>query len=288
MARGERNAAAALLTCVACAFGAGCGRSSEPAGKLSVEPKEVRLGYPLSVALSLSWDPARALDKQRGRPLVFVHLLDPEERSRKLLRTYDYPLGKAWTPGQALHDDVDLYQSALTDPLPPGRYRLTAGLYDSAGGERWPLDSGAAPIGKMEYLVATIEVTGPDPSAPKFELTGEWLPAETQASKQVLVRRCLAGPATVAVSSAGSGSRGSVRLLVNDPPQGPAEVRVTSSCEPGRVESVSSEIKWLDFPQAQGGRCEIALVPVDSSAPRPSAERLNACLDVLSWRPAAN
>jgi hypothetical protein len=288
MARRARRAAAALLMCVACALGAGCSRSSEAAGKLSVEPKEVRLGYPLSVALSFSWDPARTLDKPRGRPLVFVHLLDREERPRTLLRTYDYPLAKAWTPGQALHDVIDLYQSALADPLPPGHYLLTAGLYDSGGGERWPLDSGAAPIGKMEYRVASVEVTGPDPSAPKFELTGEWLSAESLASKQVLVRRCLAGPATVAVSSAGSGSRGSVRLLVNDPPQGPLEVRVTSSCEPGRVESVSSGIKWLDFPQAQGGRCEITFAPVESSPPRKSTERLNACLDVLSWRPAAN
>jgi hypothetical protein len=283
--------AAAFSTCIACTL-AGCARSSEPAGKLSVEPKEVRLAYPLSIALSLSWDPARTLDRPRGRPLVFVHLLDREERPRTLLRTYDYPLAKAWTPGQAGHDVIDLYQSALSDPLPPGRYLLTAGLYDSSGGERWPLESGAAPIGKMEYRVATVEVTGPDPSAPKFDLTGEWLSAEAMASKQILVRRCLAGPATVAVSSAGSGSRGSVRLLVNDPPQGPGEVRVTSSCEPGRVESVSSEIKWLDFPigqaQTQGGRCEITFVPVEPSPPRPSAQRLNACLDVLSWRPAAN
>jgi hypothetical protein len=289
MSRRARNAAA-LLTCVACALGAGCARSSEPAGKLSVEPKEVRLGYPLSIALSLSWEPARALDKLGGHPLVFIHLLDREERPRTLLRTYDYPLAKAWRPGQALHDVIDVYQSALADPLPPGHYLLTAGLYDSGGGERWPLVWGAAPIGKMEYRIASVEVTTPDPSGPKFDLTGEWLPAESMASKQVTVRRCLAGPATVGVTP--GGASGSVRMLLNDPPQGPAEIRITSACMPGGMESVSSGLKWFDFPIGQirrdTGRCEITLVPVEPSPPRPSAQRVNACLDVLSWRPAGN
>ena len=190
-------------------------------------------------------------------------------------------------PGQARKDVVDIFQSALSDPLPPGRYVLTAGLYDSGGGERWPLDAGAAPIGKMEYRIATVEVAGPDPSAPKFDLTGGWLPPETQASKQVLARRCLSGPASVVVS--GAGRAGSVRILVNDPAQGPPEVQVTSTCEPGRVESVASGIRWLDFPIAQSdGRCEIALTPQKSAPLRASAEYLSACLDVLSWRPASN
>lgn len=277
--------AAIVLVCAAGAH-LSCARSSEPAGKLSVEPKEIRLSYPQDVALSLTWSASRALDKAGGRPLVFVHLLDREERPRTLLRTYDHPLKKPWMVGQSLPDVVDLYQSALADPLPPGHYLLTAGLYDSSGGERWPLDTGAAPIGKMEYRVASVEVTGPDPSAPRFDLTGRWLSRETQASRQVLARRCLGGPAAVVVS--GSGARGSVRLLVNDPPQGPEEVRVTSSCEPGRTESVSSGIQWIDVPIPQGGRCEIAFAPVETPPLRPTAQRLNACLDVLSWRPAAN
>ncbi|MGH9364789.1 MAG: hypothetical protein ACRD1B_05930 [Thermoanaerobaculia bacterium] len=271
-----------LAALLACALGAACacGRSSQPAGKLSVQPKVIQLGYPQSVPLSVSWDAARALDRQGGRPRVFVHLLDRLERPRKLLRTYDYPLANRWTAGQSQQDTVDLYQSALADPLPPGRYVLTAGLYDSVGGERWPLDSGAPAIGKMEYEVAAVEVAGPDPSMPKFEFAGNWLPAEPLNSRQILTRRCLAGPATLAAS--GAGSRGSVRLLVSDPPNGPAEVRAASSCETGRTETISAGQKWLDFAIAAGARCEITLEPAPAPPSRPPA-----CLDVLAWRPAA-
>lgn len=271
--------------CVACTLAANCGRSSQPAGTLAVAPASVRLGYPQSVPARLDWKPARALDRQKGRPLVFVHLFDREKKPRNLLRTYDYPLAKPWRAGQPLSDEIDLYQSALAQPLPPGRYVLSAGLYDSAGGERWPLDAPVSLMGRMEYRVGSVEVTGPDPSAPAFEMTGAWLPLETGSGKQILARRCLAGSGTLAAS--GAGSNGSVRMLVSDPLEGPAEVRVTSSCEPSRIETISAGQKWLDFPIAQGGRCEIGFEPAPPAQARPPTQRLPACLDVLSWRPAA-
>jgi len=257
-------------------------RGSEPAGRVTAEPSVIRLAYPESVPLRLDWQPARALDRQHGRPIAFVHLILPTQKKNVLVRTFDHALPKAWNAGQPQNDVIDLYQSSLTDPIPPGRYALSLGLYDESWGYRWPLQTAGPEVARREYQVATVEVAGPDPSAPKFGFSGAWKPAESVATKQVLARRCFTGAASVAVEAAAAGT---VRLLVTVPPHGPSQVRMTSSCASKDSQTIGPESqKWIGVGVAPG-RCEIGFEPAPPTFPMPDTKPLSACLEVLSWRP---
>jgi len=75
-----------------------------------------------------------------------------------VLRTFDHPLPKPWTPGTPIVDDFNVYQSGLGEPLPAGSFRLTVGLFDTAG-HRWALDGLGPSIARSEYAGATVEST---------------------------------------------------------------------------------------------------------------------------------
>jgi hypothetical protein len=147
-------------------------------------------------------------------------------------------------------------------------------------------------VARREYQVATVEVTGPDPSAPKFDFAGAWQPIETMATKQVLARRCFTASASIAVEAAAAGT---VRLLVTVPPHGPSEMRVTSSCAPKASETVvEGSQRWIGvdvgsaFAKASADtRCEISFEPTPPSVTMPPSKPVPACLEVLAWRPAA-
>jgi hypothetical protein len=263
--------------------GSACRRAApDPVGRVTAEPAAVRLAYPQSLTVRLDWQPVKALE-QRGRPVVFVHLLVPGEKKNVLLRTFDHALPGPWSAGQPQDDELELYQSALSEPLAPGRYVLALGLVDEATGERWPLQAAGPEVAGREYQVATVEVVGPDPSAPRFQFAGAWQPAETRPNRQVLDVRCFTGTASLAVEAAVPGA---VRLLVTTPPKGPAQVRVTASGAPSWSAVVGPALrKWVGIDVA-AGRSEIILEP----AQRPSAapgEDVPACLEVLAWRPAS-
>ena len=262
----------------------GCGSADTPAGSVKAQPAALRLDYPQDAALKLDWQPSRLLDRQHGRPVVFMHLLTVGERRNVVWRTFDHPLPKAWNVGQPQADEIDLFQSALAEPIPPGRYVLSVGLYDEAEGYRWPLTAGRE-VARREYEIATVVVGGPDPVAPKFEFSGGWLPIEKLPNKQVLARRSFSGPASVAVEA---GVAGTVRLLVTQPPRGgPPQVRVTSSCSPGWSETVgATSQRWIGVEVSGGSRCTIGLEPQTQSGGGtfPSLAAPSS-LDVLAWRP---
>lgn len=99
--------------------------------------REIRAGQVLPV--ELTWQsrrpPARDL-------VVFLHLLAPDG---SLAAQYDgppaggYRPATGWGPGEVV---VDRRGVALPADLPPGEYRLIAGLYDAANGARLALDGG--------------------------------------------------------------------------------------------------------------------------------------------------
>ena len=251
---------------------------------MTAEPAAVRLAYPQSLPLKLDWQPARVLDRQHGRPVAFVHLTLPSEKKNVVLRTFDHPLPKAWSAGQPQSYEIEIYQSALSEPVPPGHYVLSLGLYDGDWGYRWPLQTAGQEVAKREYQIATVEVTGPDPTAPVFQFAGAWQPLEKVPTKQVLDQRCFTAAASVAVEATAPGT---VRLLVSTPPHGPSQVRVTSSCAVGWSETVGPEIrKWVGA-DVGAGRCEIRLEPAAPSSAASAGAPAGACLEVLAWRPAA-
>lgn len=260
---------------VACRGGTG------PVGSVAVDPSVVRVGYPQSVAVKLRWRPVRALDRLHGSPVVFVHLLDRSGQTSALLRTYDHALPAPWVAGQPQDDEIDVYQSALADPLPPGRYVLSLGLYDDSWGYRWPLEIGPE-VARREYRAASVEVTGPDPSAPKFSFGGAWKPAEAVATKQVLAHRCLAGKATLSVDEIRA--PGILRLQWTIP----FSLALETTCETGRDEKLGPDRRWvgLRLPvSAGGGRCEVRFEPGEPPANASAAIAPAPCLEVLSWRP---
>lgn len=106
------------------------------------------------VNFTLHW---RGLDQAELDYSVFAHLLD--ENGEKVAQIDWQPHDAisllpmtAWSPGQSLADSQTL---ALPDDLPPGRYRLIAGLYDWQSGQRLPVsgadavDGNAALFGEL-------------------------------------------------------------------------------------------------------------------------------------------
>ena len=91
------------------------------------------------LATTLHWQTQRPLDQDYT---VFVQLLDP---AGKLVAQSDsWPADSAlptsaWLPGEVV---LDAHRLPLRPDLPPGRYRLIAGLYLLSTGQRLPVSGG--------------------------------------------------------------------------------------------------------------------------------------------------
>lgn len=265
-----------------------CGRG-KPVASLGASPVAIRLGYPESALLHFDWSPSAALQPSGGNPTVFVHVLDDK---RAVRRTFDHPFPGTWSVGKAVSYDIELYQSALAAPLPPGTYRLTAGLYDPSSGRRWGLATPGAELGRNEYRIGSLEVpaAGPAPSG-RFDFEGQWGPVEPDPSLQVLARRRLSGPASLRFSAA-PGSRGSVRLALTVRADA---LGVESDCEraPGAPQRLEPGYHWIGFDLPPSGICNIRFPDAPArtsgdaqtleSAARNAAAPLTS-LDVAAWR----
>jgi 4-amino-4-deoxy-L-arabinose transferase-like glycosyltransferase len=105
--------------------------------------------------LTLYWE---ALAPMGTDYTVFVHV---EDAAGNIVAQTDLqPTGgvhptSAWTPGHTLKDS---YRLTLSEDTPPGEYRVFAGVYDPATGERLPLlgSSGAPPDNQLQ--VTTLRV----------------------------------------------------------------------------------------------------------------------------------
>ena len=279
---GLRNAsltAAVLILATA----AGCREKAEPVATLSIEPKDVNLPAGHAAGWKLSWNPKAPLDNAQGKPRVFVHVVGP---GRNLLRTFDHRLAEEWTPFKAQSYEIDLYQSAIAEPLPAGAYEVTAGLYDDSSGERWALEAAGDEVGRREYRVATL-VVPPEPGGkPDYAFGGDWL-AEPGGSKQVIERRCARGEGTIAVrgvASAGTLLIGSSVPKLASGAWGGA-VAVTATCGTERYEINGPEVQWTRIPVAPSAAdpaCEVRFTPVPPAA---GGYERSVCIEVLAWRP---
>jgi hypothetical protein len=108
----------------------------------SVGLAQTRLRPGDRVHLMLVWHPKMALAKDYK---VFVHLVG--DNAHPLAQWDGYPcfnLGRTsqWVPGALITDHLLL---PIPDELPPGQYRLLAGMYEESSGERlggWALEIG--------------------------------------------------------------------------------------------------------------------------------------------------
>lgn len=281
-----RSAIPVVILGAAALAGAACGRSRPVAG-LSVEPTSVNLPHPHVAPMRFRWSPTADLGRVDGKPRVFVHVLDG---GRRLLRTFDHPLPEAWAPGRPQDYEIELYQSAIAEPLAAGAYEITVGLYDDAGKKRWPLQVDGEEVGRREYRLATLVVPAAPGPAPTFEFRGVWLPVEPGSSKQVVARRCLAGEGSIAVMAPPTAGTVCVAASIRTGDAGGGTGgpwRVSSSCSPATAEISGTELQWTGFDVAPAGgdsSCEIAFTP-----PLPERETYlhQLCLEVLTWRPVA-
>ncbi|MEE8522529.1 MAG: hypothetical protein V3T72_01255 [Thermoanaerobaculia bacterium] len=176
-----------LLVCLSVLALWGCGGPAEPVARLEVEPRSPVLPFAGSVELEAAWEPTLPLAGLDGDPQVFVHLLDG---SGEILRTFDHVLPFSWEPGNAQSYAVELWQSALAEPLAPGSYRLSLGIYD-LDGHRWPLIADGEEIDDQEYVIAEVTVPAVDAAAPAAVFSDGWLPTEPGGSQQVPAVRWL-------------------------------------------------------------------------------------------------
>lgn len=299
-ARSARPPLAAALAIAGTVLICGCGSEPpRPVGRLAVTPSEVSLAHAGSARLSAEWTMTAPLSGEGDaaaegpRPRVFVHLLDAEGQ---ILRTFDHALAFPWRAGETSESPIELWQSALAPPLPPGEYRLTVGLYDPETGSRWSLETGekgrAPEVDEGEYAVARVRVP---PAVPGVEVSyeGSWWPGEAGADRQVLARRWLRKDGSLALADLPPAARLVLGLRVPEPGKGERRVldegaggvrlRVSSPCaaEGAVVEGAGDHQVALDLRPPEDGRCTVRLEPsfvivdLDSLASRSVAlERL--------------
>ncbi len=197
MTRSSRNLFIATLAAGLAVF-AGCGGDdAEPVGRLAAEPREISLAYGTYAELAFTWSPTAELEGASGAARVFLHLLDEEG---DLARTFDHDLPGTWGVGEERSYRVPVYQSLLAPPLPPGRYSLTAGLYD-ADGNRWPLAFEGERVGRHEYQVAAVEIPTRGAELPAVQFSPSWSPTLAGADRQVVAFRWLAGEGDLSLGS---------------------------------------------------------------------------------------
>jgi len=273
-----------------------CREAPTPVAALRVAPSQIDLGFPHDETLTIELDMRQTLPAG-VTPWVMVHLVDHEGA---LVRTFDHPLPGAWAPGESMSDTVVLYQSALAAPLAAGRYQLSLGLYDPAGG-RWPLETDGTEIHADEYALATVEAAEGSDSAPKVFFSPTWMATEPGTDIQVLGRRWLRSEGAIRFSDLTVPGR--ARLVLRIAPPDPqledmvldegfaeAQLDVASSCgeETWTLSGIGTHVVEAPLgPTAEGGDCEISLTPHFKIVTRRNLNSRVLALDVLSWRAGA-
>lgn len=297
---GSRTAALGAAVALGMAL-AGCDPTPpEPVARLTVSPAQVELAYPWSAVFSVDWELTAPLAPSSSDPTqaaqVFVHLLDA---AGAVVRTYDHPLPFSWSPGERRRSSIEVWQSALAPPLPPGDYDLTVGLYDVGTGRRWALSTEGEAVDEREYRVARVRVpsAGADPGV-DFGFRGAWQIHEG-SDRQVLARRTLRNDGAIDIT----GLQGPVQLqlgLFVPEPTGAgrtvllagaerAELRVSSPCadEEEVLDTPGYHRVALTLRPPANRRCTVLLEPSFVLVTLDSLDRRSASLERLSLGPAA-
>ncbi len=284
------------LVLVALASGA-CRQGTSPVAEVDIRPSQIQLAWPEYREIEIVVRPLAALPKGVTRPTVFLHLLD---EPGSVVRTFDHPLPEDWKPGRTIRYRVPIYQSALAEPLAPGRYLLSIGIYGSAG-RRFPLKTTGPAIARQEYQVATVDVPQARDDGPQAHFSETWMPPEAGTDRQVLVRRTLRGgaPGTIQFGPVTGPGRILVGVLVPwsstsearlelDPGATQPKVRVASSCASEQAEVTGSGEFDLDLTvpaDASHVTCELTVEPNFKLTTRGRTESTSARLELLAWSP---
>jgi hypothetical protein len=176
-------------------------------------------------------------------------------------------------------DEVDRPGEHTRDadvPAPPGRYMVTAGLYDPALGYRWPLSTGGPDVtGRREYKVAEVEALPGRSADARFHLTGAWSSAESGGGRQVPGRRSLSESGSLEIEA--SPAPRTVRLGMRVEPLAGAAA-VTGTC-PVSADKLLEGFSWLEASPLPGQPCEIRF---EKMPPSPADKWLS--VEVVAFR----
>src|SRR5436309_10705202 len=180
-----------------------------PVAQVEVDPRLVQLPFSQVQTVHLTWTPSGSIGDEK--PTVFVHLLDAKQ---KVERTFDHPFPQRWREGAPVGYDLKLYQSAMAQPLTPGKYQVTLGLYGKKG-TRWPLSGLGDAVGRDEYKAFEVQVPNSDPH-PRFAFAPTWMDVEPGGDRQVVARRWLVERAAIRLVD--QRDAGSVWMVLQIPP----------------------------------------------------------------------
>ncbi|MEO7795035.1 MAG: hypothetical protein ABIV06_09705 [Thermoanaerobaculia bacterium] len=278
----------------------GCRGAGEPVAELAVAPAELQLELGSFVDLEVRIMPL--VDFAAGAvPRVFLHLVD---EPGSVLRTFDHAPPGEFRQGHEIAYKVRIYQSAVSEPLSPGLYTLTAGLHAGAGG-RFRLRGPSPEVARLEYAVARVRVPEPSPSAPAVRFSPSWLPGEPGRDRQILSRRPLAGagPGTFQIGPLQGPGEILLRLGLPAPGSGRVErlsgetsskIRLRSSCGDFQAEISGDgadgsgiEILIPVPPTAAPVECDVRIEPNFQLRSGDQADRRSVSIEILAWRAAA-
>jgi hypothetical protein len=274
-------------------YASGCGDDAPAVATVEVTPRAVRLGYPEVQNVHLSWQASAPLEGVSAQPMVFLHLRDDKDQ---VVRTYDHPFPQKWREGGGpVAYDARIFQSLLAPPLPPGKYKLTLGLYE--GKTRWPLDGIGDKVDKREYAAADVEVPA-GAAGPGFAFSPSWLQVEPGGDRYVLARRWLNGRGVIGlkdVKEAGalwlllripSGKEPNETLAVEG--GGVPRVLVRGTCGGTETSLSGPGMHELEVPveAPANGVCRIALLPNFTLTSSVTGQQRSVSLENAAWAPA--
>jgi hypothetical protein len=284
-----------VLTIAALSLSAlGCGDKAPAVATLEVAPRTLRLGYPEMRMLHLTWQPSAALDGSTAQPMVFLHLRDSKNQ---VVRTYDHPFPQKWQEGAPVAYDAKVFQSLLAPPLPPGKYKLTAGLYE--GKTRWPIGGLGEKVDKREYSAVDVEVPA-GATGPSFAFSPTWLPLEEGGDRFVLARRWLNGGGVIGIRDVRE--PGAVWMLLripsgNEPNEklqvesgGVPSVMVRGNCGGAEISLSGPGMHELEIPVEAvpaNGVCRIVLSSNFTITSSVTGQTRSVSLENASWEPAS-
>ena len=274
---------------------AACAPAPEPVGHLEVFPQQLELGFSEFARVELHWSPTRELAELEGTLRVFVHLLDEDG---DVLRTFDHPFPEEWRPGAEIRYEIELYQSALGDPVEPGSYDLIAGLYDDLD-HRWALHVKGRERGRLGYKVATVEVPVEQGLVPMLYFSEAWLDLEPGSDQQVLARRWLSEGGIIRITEVPG--PGTFRFVIEIPGGGEREgglvldegwneptVEVDGDCtdSPVTISGEGRHVFLLHLPGA-GPECAVTFEPRFRRVRDEVDQRRALVLENVAWSDAA-
>jgi len=182
-----RAAGTLPILLLALSSAAACRQAHTPVARLSSDSGQVKITSHGFRELTLTFEILRELPEADAAALVFVHLLSDDGQ---LVRTFDHPLPSQWWIGDKAQSRFVVHLSGLADTLTSGRYRLTAGLYDTVRG-KYAIDSRLPAAGRNEFEVAQVIVTPDSDSRADVLPEEDWVPEVAATDRQVIGARYL-------------------------------------------------------------------------------------------------